>query len=205
MAISTGAELLDAIATWMNRTDLPGENIVVLSESRIARDVRVRNQVTSANLSTVAGTQTVALPTDLLEMDNIGISSSSPPRMLHYLTPEAMDEKFPNAYWTGTPATYTIIGNNLLLGPTPDAVYTVQVDYFARFPTLSGGGSTTNWLLTYHPDVYLFAALAEASNYMMDEQRTAMWESRYMRAVEALNTADDTSGRSGSSLSVRAL
>jgi hypothetical protein len=205
MALATYTDLQAAVASWLHRTDLTSviPDFIALAESRISRDLRIRKQVLSTTLATVAGTQTVALPSDLLEIENIGVSSSNPARQLHYITPEIMDEKFPNGYYTDIPTAYTILGDSLVLGPTPDAVYTLAIDYYQKLTALST--TPTNWLLTNHPGIYLWGALAEAAPWIADEQQIAIYERKYAGEVKMLQDTDDTAVRSGSTMRVRAL
>jgi hypothetical protein len=205
MAIATYSDLQTSVANWLKRSDLTSiiPDFITLAEARIARDLRLRRQVTNTALSTVAGTQTVSLPSDFLEMENITLTNTTPPAALSVVTPEIMDRKFPNGYVTGQPVVYTIVGDQVQLGPTPDAVYTVSLDYYQRFAALST--TPTNWLLTNHPSVYLFAALAEASGYVFNDERMPTWEAKYQADVQALQRSDDTALRSGSAMRVRTL
>lgn len=206
MSLSTYSDLKTAVAAWLHNDALTSRvpDFIALAEARIARDLRIRKQVVNTSLSTVAGTQTVALPSDFLEIENISLSSTSPPQQLHVVTPEVLDELYPSGYQTGQPVVYTILGDNLQLGPTPDAVYTISFDYYQRFAALSGA-SDTNWLLTYHPGVYLFGSLAEAIPFVSDMEKVAMYESKYQAEVAKLNDVDDQSLRSGSAMRVRVL
>jgi hypothetical protein len=205
MAIATYSDLQTSVANWLKRSDLTSiiPDFITLAEARIARDLRLRKQVTNTALSTVAGTQTVSLPSDFLEMENITLTNTTPPAALSVVTPEIMDRKFPNGYVTGQPVVYTIVGDQVQLGPTPDAVYTVSLDYYQRFAALST--TPTNWLLTNHPSVYLFAALAEASGYVFNDERIPTWEAKYQADVRSLQESDDTALRSGSAMRVRTL
>ena len=87
------------------------------------------------------------------------------------------------------------------LGPTPDGVYSIQIAYYARFAALST--TPTNWLLTNHPSLYLFSALAEASVYTLEDDRAQIWEAKYRVELNALQAADDAALRSGSAMRVR--
>jgi hypothetical protein len=205
MAIATYSDLQTAVAAWLNRTDLTAiiPDFITLAEARIARELRLRKQVTNAVLSTVAGTQTVTLPSDFLEMENITLTNTTPPAALSVVTPEIMDRKFPKGYVTGQPVVYTIVGDVVQFGPTPDAVYTVSLDYYQRFAALSV--TPTNWLLTNHPSVYLFAAVAEGAGYLMDDARQAMWLARFGQEAAQLQAVDDQTLRSGSAMRVRHL
>jgi hypothetical protein len=46
----------------------------------------------------------------------------------------------------------------LILGPAPDGTYTGKLTYWQTIPAL-GSGQATNWLLTDHPDVYIYRSL----------------------------------------------
>lgn len=205
MALATYSDLQTSIAAWLKRSDLTSiiPDFITLAEARIARDLRLRKQIASTTLSTVAGTQGVTLPSDFLEAENLTLPATSPPGSLSVVTPEILDRKFPEAYVTGQPRVYTVVGDELLFGPTPDAVYAVSLAYYQRFAALST--SSTNWLLANHPNVYLFAALAEASGYLFNDERIPTWEAKYQADVRSLQEADDTALRSGSAMRVRTL
>lgn len=199
----TYAGLKASVASWLKRTDLTSSipDLVALAEARIARDLRLRKQVVKTTLTTVAGTQSVTLPSDFLEAENITVNTS-PPRNLSVVTPELLDVKFPAGYWTGVPAVYCLVGDQMQFGPTPDGAYGISLDYYQRFTALSAEADT-NWLLQKHPSIYLFATLAEAAPFLMDDQRAATWEAKYAKDVNDLQNADDESLRSGSAMRVR--
>ena len=205
MAIATYSDLQTAVASWLNRTDLTSiiPDFITLAEGKIARDLRIRKQVVNTTLSTVAGTQAITLPSDFLEMENISLTNTTPPAALSVVTPEIMDRKYPNGYATGQPVVYAIVADTIQFGPTPDAVYTVSLDYYQRFTALST--TPTNWLLTNYPSIYLFGALAEGAAYLMDTQASAMWTQRYGQECDSLQAMDDQTVRSGSAMRVRAL
>lgn len=204
MALSTYTDLQASVAAWLNRTDLTAviPDFVTLAEERIARDLRARRQVVNTTLTTVAGVQSVTLPTDFLEAENIGISSTTPPAALSVVTPEIMDRKYPAGYQTGQPVIYCFLGNAIQFGPTPDAAYTISLAYYQR---LSLAVTATNWLLTNHPGIYLNACLVEGSAYMMDMEKAQAYDARYRSAVDDLQNSDDRSVRSGSAMRVRSL
>lgn len=205
MALATYADLQTSIAAWLKRSDLTSiiPDFITLAEARIARDLRLRRQVVTTSLSTVAGTQSVSLPSDFLEAENLSLPSTSPPGALSVVTPEILDRKFPENYVTGQPRVYAVLGDKLLFGPTPDAVYSVSLDYYQRWAALSV--TPTNWLLTNHPNIYLFAALAEGAPYLMEDERAPLWESKYQADVLKLQQMDDAALRSGSAMRVRTL
>src|SRR3954471_22204853 len=108
MALANYTDLLASVASWMNRTDLGSviPDFVTIAEGRIARDLRVRKQLTSTTLSTSASTRLVALPTDWLEFENVSIAGS-PETPAQYVTIEHMDAKYPEGGWSSRPFVFT--------------------------------------------------------------------------------------------------
>lgn len=205
MALANYTDILASVASWMDRDDLTTQipDFVALAEARISRDLRIRRQVLTTSLTTTASVQTVSLPATFLEIENMTITSVTPQASLSVVTPEVMDRRFPASYQTGQPQLYSILGDNLYFGPTPDTAYTVELHYYARFDPLAT--TATNWLLTNHPMVYLAGAMCEGWLYLMDADKVALWDSRYRAEVKALQETDDSALRSGSEMRVRAL
>ena len=204
MALANYADLGTSVAAWTHRSDLTSiiPDFVTMAEARIARDLRLRKQITTSTLTTVAATQSVALPTDWLEFENVSVALT-PERQLTYVPIEHMDSIYPSGSGNSSPIVYTIEGDNILFGPVPDTAYTVNIVYYSRFASLIT--SSTNWLMTNHPNIYLFAVLIEAYTYLQDKEQSGVYAQRYMQELAQLQFVDDRSARSGSALRVRAV
>jgi hypothetical protein len=203
MALTTYGGLKTAVASWLKRSDLTSNipDLISLAEARIARDLRIRAQISFDTLTTSKSVDYVTLPSDFLEVENISLEGDFE-RPLTYETPEQLDARFPLGSQYDRPAAYTIIGSRIVFGPAPDAAYSIKFTYYARFDALSADADT-NWILTNHPSVYLFAALAEAAPFILDDERATLWEAKYQADMKSLQDADDESLRSGSVLRVR--
>jgi len=200
MALGTYSQLQTSVADWLHRSDLSAiiPDLITIAEMRMNADVVARDMETTATLYTVAGTKTVAMPTDVTETRRLAIVSIDPKRVLNFMSPEKLTEDYP--YSTNSiPEVYTVIGGNFELGPTPDAVYTLEYTYRQRIPSLSNT-NTTNWLLTKWPHVYLYATLVAAAPYLGQDQRIPVWEDQYQKAVQDVNSVD---WYSGAAMSVR--
>jgi len=200
----TYSGLLASVASWMNRTDLSATipDFVSIAESRIARELRLRTQLVTTTLTTSTTTRAVALPTDWLEFENVSIAGT-PETACQYVNIEHMDVKYPEAGYAGRPFVYTIEGANILLGPTPDSAYTVNVMYYARFPSLVSVGA--NWLLTNHPNIYLYACMREGAFFTKDAAGAAQWDGLFKQEVKTLQDQDDEATHSGSALRVKTI
>ena len=205
MAISTKAELHTAVANWLNRSDLTDRipEFITLAEASFNRNLRTRDMLVRSTASVTS--QYVAIPTDFLEMMNIEITSISPPKRLIYITSDRSDDyREKNSNKTGTPDYYTIEGISIQLFPTPDTSLTIQLSYYQDIPPISGlADSGNNWLLLAHPDVYLYGTLMQASPYLMDQEKTQVWDGLLARSMQELQMSDEKSRYAGGTLNMR--
>ena len=202
MAISNYCELQTAVANWLDRDDLAARipEFIVLCEARFNRSLRIRAMETlDISVDTVGGTSTVALPTGYVQMRDISLITS-PITQLQYLTPEIMNRLNAGSF-TGKPETYTIIANNILFGPTPDAAYDISMLYYKTFDALTDA-APTNWVITNAPDVYLYGALLEAEPFLMNDQRVQLWATALTQSITTLQEQDNKDRHSGSALRV---
>ena len=205
MAISTKAELHTAVANWLNRSDLTSRipEFISLAEAGFNRNLRTRDMLVRSTASTVS--QYVSLPTDFLEMLNIELTSTTPPKRLVYITSDRSDdyrEKRNNE--VGIPDYWTIEGASIQLLPTPSESVTLQLSYYQDIPALSGlAASGNNHLLLSNPDIYLYATLMQASPYIMDPQSAGQWGGLLDRAMQELQMSDEKSRYAGGTLNMR--
>lgn len=195
MAIATLGDLKTSVASWLKRGDLTASitDFISLAEARIARDLRLQSQITSTDLATVANTAAVSLPALWLET----LSAE----LVGFGTLESVATDSAENTWgtdTGRPRQMAPRGTTLALYPTPDAVYTLRLLYYQRFAL--SGDSATNWLLTNHPGIYLYATLAEAEPFLMNDARVATWETKYQFERDGLKAADQNARFSGATL-----
>jgi hypothetical protein len=206
MAITTYAQLQTATANWLDRTDLTARipEFIELAEANFNRVIRQPDMVTKNDSFSISGRYTT-LPTDTLEIVRI-VVDLTPVIVLEYLTPEEISERRISMSATGKPYYFTVIGgssNQLEVVPSPDATYTSSIVYYTRIPALTDS-ATTNWLLTAHPDIYLFGTLVEAEPYLKNDERMPMWTSRLDKALMALRLQGERELHTGSSLRMRA-
>lgn len=203
MAISNYSELKTAVADFLNRADLTSviPTFISLAEADFNRKIRHRKMLTRSTAT--LDTHFTALPGDFLEAYNVQLNTT-PVRPMEYITPEYADELRQGRFSaSGQPRYYTLIGDTLEAIPVPDASYTVELTYYTSLTALSDA-STTNWLLTSHPDLYLYASLAASAPYLKEDERLPMWVQWKDRMIEDLNDQSERSEVSGSVLKIRA-
>jgi len=202
MAIGTFAQLKTAAANWLDRSDLTDRipEFIVLAEARFNRILRTRDMETvSTAISTAAGTREYSLPTGFVQMREFHLTTD-PLTPLAYITPEMMTRIWAGSA-QGKPEVFTIIADNVRLGPNPDAVYTTSMLYYKTFTALSDS-ATTNDMLTNNPDVYLYGTLLEAEPFIMNDDRVQLWALAFKTAIDDIQSQDNKDRHSGSQLRV---
>lgn len=94
-----------------------------------------------------------------------------------------------------------------LTSQIPDFISLCEAKLRRRFRDVTSlsVSNTTNWLLTNHPDVYLYGTLLEAQPYLMDDARIATWAQIFDRVVAEVrrpNSSANLTNYSGLQLSV---
>ena len=179
------AELKTNIANYLNRSDLTSEIDIFIdnTEAELNRNLRVADLVKRATAT--AENQYLSLPTDWLEAINIEITSNNF-RPLMQMSIESLDvyrRSINNK--TGQPIYYAIVDNTLELAPSPDASYTLQLTYYGKIDALSDT-NTSNFVLSTHPDVYLYGSLKHASVFLMEDERAPLFNAQFEKSLDEI-------------------
>ena len=186
--LDSNTNLKAAIADWLNRSDLTTQivDFIRLAEARIARELKTNELHTTTTLTIDAASE--ALPTDFAGLVYIKLQGNY--KSLDYMAPDQLFSTYA-AGQSGRPIAFTIQGNSIYFAPSPDVTYTADYTYIA-VPDIAT--DSTNRLLVVHPDLYLFGALAEAYQFLGENEAYALAESRYQRALMAANESDQYKG-----------
>lgn len=193
MSITNYAELQSKVARWLNRSDLADDvpDFIMLAEKQMNTDLKARAMDTKTTLVTAVGANTVALPTDMIEMRRLQVAGTYN-QPLSYRAPDELSADYADN-GSGQPAVFTVVGTNIELAPIPDAVYSLELTYQQQIPTLSST-NITNWLLTAWPNAYLYASLIAATPFIMNDARLPVWQGLYAEAISGINGVDWYSG-----------
>ncbi len=189
MALDTYSGLKTTIADYLNRDDLTSivPSFIALAEAKFNRKLRVRQMVKRATAT--IDTAFFAFPSDFAQAKEFQLNTS-PITYLEFVTEKQGDLDRQNSYIaTGKPVKYTIVGTQIEVIPTPDAEYTGELTYYGKITALSDS-NTSNWLLAYAPDLYLYGSLLEATPYLKDDERLATWSQLYTNSLGDIEVAD---------------
>lgn len=201
MAFSTYSELKTSIANFLARDDLTSQipDFIRLAEARMSRELDARSMEKRATATTVAGDSYISLPTDLREIRNVQLNTD-PVKTLEYYTVQMINTDYAGQ-GQGKPKAYSIVGTEILLKPTPDAAYTLEIVYGENVQALSDE-DTNNTILLRHPDAYLYGSLMNAYTYLMDEQRAQQYDALFTRIMDEI-IRDTEKARYGGVLSMK--
>ena len=172
----TYAELLQKIRDYTEvdsnvLTDSILNGIIENVEFKILRDVDSDNNRRYDTANLVTSDRFINRPAGLLVVRSVQIvdsNGSSEPdnrEFLQYRDTSFMSEFNPTGA-TGVPKYYSLWDEEkIVVAPTPDATYEIQLNYILKDPGLSATNTTTYLSLNF-PDGLLYACLAEAYGFL---------------------------------------
>lgn len=205
MAISTYDELKTSIADFLNRDDLASviPDFITMAEASMNRSVRHWRMEGRATAE--IDTKYSAIPADFLEVITFHTTTGNF-RPLELLSQgELLQRRQSTQDTSGAPSYYAITAGEIEVYPTPDGTYNTELYYYQRISALSAS-NTTNWLLTYFPDAYLYGSLIHSAPYLKDDARIQIWAALYNESVGSINRESEASkfGGSGRRMKIRA-
>ena len=174
-------------------TDTIVNGFIENAEFRILRDVDSDNNRRYVSAQLVAGSRFIDTPTDLLVIrsaqivDSDGVGQSDNRDFLQYRDTSFMSEFNPTAT-TGVPKYYSNWDEDtIVVAPTPNATFTIQLNYILKPAGLSSTVPTTYLSLNF-PNGLLYACLVEAYSFLKGpNDLLQLYEGKYKQAVEGFS------------------
>jgi hypothetical protein len=178
----TFATLKARLADWLNirSTDRLGESVrgdaVNMAIRDLSRDHNLWFCEASDTFPTVASTYSYSLPARWIRPHSLWYLDSAGSKVdLTYKTKEEFDYWYPRPTTvSGKPTDYTWWGNNLILGPTPDAVYTVNRNFYQLLADLSEDGDSNVFTDNAWEAIH-FKALIQLAKYLGQDGTVALF------------------------------
>jgi len=194
------SQLVQAIKDYTENTETTFVSQIPLfvrqAEERIHRSVMIPELRKNATASTTSGNQYLARPSDFLSVFSLAVVDSDGD--YNYLLDKDVNfirEAYPSSATQGLPKFYAQFDGeqsnqstqgNFILGPTPDAAYTVELHYY--YEPQSIVTASTSWLGENAESVLLYGSLIEAYTFMKGEADIlAQYEERYREALAQMN------------------
>jgi hypothetical protein len=187
------ASTTSAAATYTSVEQV--NTFITQAEQRIYNTIQfpsLRKNVTGV---TTASNKYLSCPSDFLASYSMAVVSPTTGAYSFLLNKDVnfIRESFPIPTDTGTPGYYALFGPNsndeaelsFMLGPTPDAAYTIELHYFYYPQTITTTTSGTTWLGDNLDSLLLYGSLVEGYTFMKGEADViAFYEKKYQDALQ---------------------
>jgi len=162
------------------------------AEQKIYNSVQIPALRKNQTGNTSSGNKYLIYPTDLLYVYSLAVIDGS--GNYSYLLDKDVNfvrEAYPNPSTTGTPKHYAWFDDTaLILGPTPDSNYDVELHYGYYPESIVTAGTT--WLGNEFDSALLNGALVEAIRFQKGEpDMVALYEKLYVQALTLLVNLGD--------------
>jgi len=194
----TYAELVQKIRDYTEvssnvLTDSITNDIIRDAELRIMRDVDLDANKRYVTAQVISGTRFIDTPQNTLVIrsaqivDSDGVGASDNREFLQWRDSSFMSEFNPtNAQ--GVPKYYSWWDNDtIVLAPTPNATYTIQLNYILKPETLSSTNTQT-YISQQFPNGLLYACLVEAFSFLKGpNDLLQLYEGKYKQVLEGFS------------------
>ena len=182
------------------------------AEQKIYNGVQIANLRRNVTGTLTAGNKYLATPADFLSVYSLAVVGGSG-NYEYLLNKDAnfIRQAYPNPSTTGIPKYYALFGPtttsgtpptltnelSVILGPTPNAAYTVELHYFYYPESIVTAGTT--WLGDNFDSVLLNGALVEAIRFIKGEpDMVALYDKMFNESLALLKNLGDGKQRQGS-------
>jgi len=163
------------------------------AEFRIMRDIDSDQNKRYATAPLISGQRFINVPDNTLIVrsaqivDSDGVGQANNRDFLEYRDTSFMSE-YNSSESSGVPKYYGMWDDNtLVFAPTPNAGYTIQLNYILKNPGLSSTNTTT-YISTNFPNGLLYACLVEAYGFLKGpNDLLQLYEGRYKQVVEGFS------------------
>jgi hypothetical protein len=199
------AALVAAVSSYTENTfpTVDMNVFITQAEKRIYNAVQIpalRKNVTGV---TTASNKYLACPDDYLSSYSLAAINPTTGAYTYLLNKDVnfIREAYPKPTSTGSPKYYALFGPavvssvitvelSFIIGPTPDAAYSVELHYYYYPESITSAGST--WLGDNYDPVLLYGTLVEAYTYMKGEQdMVLLYNTKFGEALLQLKRLGD--------------
>tara|TARA_R110000868_G_C10960758_1_gene768471 strand:+ start:2893 stop:3546 length:654 start_codon:yes stop_codon:yes gene_type:complete len=167
--------------------------LINLAERRIARELKIQGFINTVTTNLEPGQSVLAKPDRWRDTVSIAIGTGTGNEQrqpVYSRGYEYLRSYWPDATQTSQPLFYADYDySHWLLAPTPDAEYPIEILYY-QLPPLLDEEHQTNWLTENAPEILLYGTLLEATPFLKNDERIAVWQNLYDRAAAMLNGED---------------
>jgi|TARA_R110002167_G_scaffold211229_2_gene415697 hypothetical protein len=162
---------------------------ITQAEQRIYNGVQLAYLRKNTTGTLTSSNKYLSLPTDWLDVFSLAVVDGD--GLYSYLLNKDVNfirESFPDPTVTGQPGYYALFDSDtLILGPTPNSNYTVELHYYYYPESITTTASGTTWVGDNFSSVLLYGSILEAYTFMKGEpDMLGLYQKRYDEAFAML-------------------
>jgi hypothetical protein len=191
-AVLTYTSLLDTVHQYCERPNdlklvaqLP--TFIALAENRIAADLKLLGTQQVVVGAFTLGDPVIEKPAYWRDTVSINFTNS----LNEIVSLKLRTYEFCRAFWPieatrAAPRYYAEYDyGHLIVAPTPDVAYAIELLYHARLEPLDATNEQ-NWLTFNVPQIMLYATMLEAQLWLKNVEKAALWQAQYEAAKESV-------------------
>jgi len=182
--------------------------IIDYAEQRMYRELDLLNTVTRSTATLSTGQRSFTLPTangrfvvtngiNVITPSSVTVPEQGTRNPLTPVSMDVVDRLWPSMNGSTVPTMYAMLTDQtVVLGPGPDAAYTVEIKGTIRPAPLTADNPTT-YLTLYLPDAFLACSMIEGAAWQKnfgaqaDDPKMAMsWETQYQALFASANVEE---------------
>lgn len=204
MALSTYSGLVASLSTWLKESSFSGleADFIALAEAEMnARLSAAINQ--GSPIRPMMQKDTLIVYGEYVDMPDgrtivpvsIEVTDVERPWRVQYIDPDSLvrmkfgeDEErdaVNGILGSEPPRYYTLVGDEIRFFPEPEITFSAELTRYVKVPALTAE-DTTNWVLTSHPNAYLYGSLAQAEMFGWNDSRMANLATLFANAVDGI-------------------
>jgi len=186
--ITDYAALQAAMSNWalpggpLEEFEAERGNFIRLAEARFDLELRCHNMIGTSNVTSSSGL--ISVPSDWLETVDINVFVSG--RGWVPISSLTLNLSGARTTTPGRVAGFSMMDGAIRVQPVPNTDTQYELVYYRKLSKLSDT-VTSNWILQLHPNLYLFAALANSGAYLRNPEDLAVWAGAATNIIGTIN------------------
>ena len=167
-------------------------SLINLAERQLANELKILGFVQNVTDTMAIGQSVIPKPDRWRKTIsiNFGVGVTQVRTPLFARAYEYVRRYWPDESLTAQPKFYADYNYyNWLIGPSADAAYPFEVNYW-ELPALLDAVNQTNWTTDFAPNALLHGALLQATPFLKNDERIPTWQAIYDRDISILQDQD---------------
>lgn len=176
-------------------------NFIRMAEEDISRQVQLQDLMETSTANLVPNTPYMGMPQDFLSAYSLAVNVDGEWEYLLSKDHSFIRETYPGQSQTGKPRFFAMFDDEtMMLGPTPDSDYLVELNYFYTPASLTEGlANGTTWISEKGENALLYGTIIQGYIYLKGDQDVMkQYSEMYANSIQQLKVIAEGRNRKDS-------